>query len=82
MLHEQTAFYRENPFEYTGFREARQAAGLTFAVTPRAARILHFPAGTYLVSDTLRYTIRDLQNTHGCEPPQLIQFRGSLRPMS
>jgi hypothetical protein len=75
-LQEQTAFYRENPFEYTGLREARKGAGLIFAVTPPEARILYFPAGTYLVSDTLRYTIRDLQNKNGFELPQLIQFRG------
>jgi hypothetical protein len=73
---EQTAFYLENPFEYTGLREARKGAGLIFAVTPPAARILYFPAGTYLVGDTIRYTIRDMQNKNGFELPQLIQFRG------
>ena len=73
---EQDAFYKENPFEYEGLFEARKQHGMIFLPVPAPARILYFPEGTYLVSDTLRYSFRDLQNCNDFELPQLIQFRG------
>ncbi len=72
----QDAFFRENPFEYEGLFEARKSHGMIFVPVPPPARLLYFPHGTYLVSDTLRYTLRDLQNCNRFELPQLIQFRG------
>ena len=73
---EQDAFYRENPFEYEGLFEARKQHGMIFLPVPAPARILYFPHGRYVVSDTLRYSFRDLQNCNDFELPQLIQFRG------
>ena len=32
------------------------------------ARIIYFPAGTYLVSDTVTYTLKDLQNRYWSKP--------------
>ena len=32
------------------------------------ARIIYFPAGTYLVSDTVTYTLTNLQNRHWSKP--------------
>ncbi|MFO7955470.1 MAG: glycosyl hydrolase family 28-related protein [Candidatus Brocadiia bacterium] len=73
---EQAAFYRQNPFEYEGLFEARKPHGMIFLPVPAPAKTLYFPRGTYLVSDTLRYTLRDLQNCNDFELPQLIQFQG------
>jgi len=73
---EQETFYAENPFEYTGLFEARKSHGPIFHPVSPEAKILYFPAGTYQVSDTIRYTLRDLQNCNRFELPQLIQFRG------
>jgi hypothetical protein len=73
---QQDAFYKENPFEYEGLFEARKPHGMIFLPVPAPARILYFPKGTYLVSDTLRYSLRDLQNCNDFELPQLIQFLG------
>lgn len=75
-LKEEMAFYAENPFEYEGLFEARKPQGLIFHVVPPPPKILYFPKGTYLVSDTLRYSFDDLQNANSFELPQLIQFRG------
>ncbi|MEI6175742.1 MAG: glycosyl hydrolase family 28-related protein [Verrucomicrobiota bacterium] len=38
---------------------------------------LYFPEGTYLVSDTLRYRHKDLQNTYKNELNQWIRIRGA-----
>ncbi len=75
-LKEEEAFYAENPFEYEGLFEARKPQGLIFHAVPPTARILYFPEGTYLVSNTIRYSFDDLQNANHFELPQLIQFRG------
>ncbi|MFW6286770.1 MAG: glycosyl hydrolase family 28-related protein [Candidatus Sumerlaeota bacterium] len=75
-LKEEEAFYAENPFEYEGLFEARKPRGLIFHVVPPPPKILYFPEGKYLVSDTLRYTFDDMQNANNFELPQLIQFRG------
>ena len=38
---------------------------------------LYFPAGTYRVSDTLRYRHKDLLNTYGSDMNQQIRIRGA-----
>lgn len=81
-LREQSTFYEQNPFEDTGIFEARKPPGLIFHPLPPPARILYFPAGTYLVSDTIRYSFLDVQNANSFELPQLIQFRGQGEHLS
>lgn len=39
--------------------------------------VLYFPAGTYVVSDTLIYRHQDLRNTYGNELNQQIRIRGA-----
>jgi len=59
-LREQAAFYDEHLFEYDGIFEARKQHGHIFLPHAAPARILYLPPGTYLVSDTLRYRLRDI----------------------
>ncbi|MFW6286534.1 MAG: glycosyl hydrolase family 28-related protein, partial [Candidatus Sumerlaeota bacterium] len=64
------------PFESEGLPEVRKDWGAVYPLSPPPARILYFPKGTYLVSDTVRYTYRDLQNSIGKELDRMIHFRG------
>ncbi|MGD2174311.1 MAG: hypothetical protein PVJ27_02825, partial [Candidatus Brocadiaceae bacterium] len=56
-------YFQKNPFSSKGLPEARKDYGLVYPPEPPPARILYFPGGTYLVSDTIRYSFRDLQNS-------------------
>ncbi len=78
-LKREMAFYAENPFEYEGTFEARKPHGSIFLTVPAEAKMLYFPKGTYLLSDTLRYSFDDLQNTNNFELPNLIQFQGESK---
>ncbi|MBE7539655.1 MAG: hypothetical protein HS122_14750 [Opitutaceae bacterium] len=49
---------------------------VVFPARPEQSRILYFPNGTYLVSDTLCYTFADLHNTSGGELNRQIIIRG------
>lgn len=42
--------------------------GVIFPETVPASRIIYFPAGTYLVSDTVGYTLKNLQNIYHAKP--------------
>ena len=55
---------------YIGFENRRWKEGYS-VIYPEFApdsRIIYFPAGTYLVSDTVTYTIKNLQNRHWSKP--------------
>ena len=55
---------------YIGFENRRWKEGYS-VIYPEfapASRIIYFPAGTYLVSDTVSYTLKDLQNRHWSKP--------------
>ncbi len=55
---------------YLGF-EVRMEADFRYVVYPEfvpPSRIIYFPAGTYLVSDTVTYTIKNLQNIFKTKP--------------
>lgn len=55
---------------YIGFENRRWKEGYS-VIYPEfapASRIIYFPAGTYLVSDTVTYTLKDLQNRHWSKP--------------
>ncbi len=49
---------------------------VVFPARPEPSRILYFPNGTYLVSDTVCYTFTDLHNTSGGELNRQIIIRG------
>ena len=58
-------------FVYRGFENRIHYGGITNVIYPEvvpSARIIYFPAGEYLVSDTVSYTIDNLQNIHNSEP--------------
>ena len=55
---------------YIGFENRRWKEGYS-VIYPEyvpESRIIYFPAGTYLVSDTVSYTLKDLQNRHWSKP--------------
>ena len=55
---------------YIGFENRRWREGYS-VIYPEFvpdSRIIYFPAGTYLVSDTVTYTIKNLQNRHWSKP--------------
>ncbi|MFW5863842.1 MAG: glycosyl hydrolase family 28-related protein [bacterium] len=68
--------YAKYPFELEGTPESNKVFGAIYPLSPPPARILYFPKGVYLVSDTIRYTFRDLQNPIGKELDRMIHFRG------
>ena len=53
-----------------GFENRRWTDGYSVIYPEFApdARIIYFPAGTYLVSDTVTYTLKNLQNRHWSKP--------------
>lgn len=60
--------------------ECHKADGViraTCCVRLPSVPVVYFPEGTYLVSDTLRYRHKDLQNTYGSEMNQWIRLRGA-----
>jgi len=60
--------------------ECHKADGVvraTCCVRLPSVPVLYFPEGTYLVSDTLRYRHKDLQNTYKNELNQWIRIRGA-----
>ena len=63
---------RENPEAIIGFE---RCSG-TFPYRNAPGRILYFPHGVYLVSDTISYSFRDLQNASGMEFNRCIHFQG------
>lgn len=55
---------------YMGF-ETRCECGKLYVIYPQyvpSSRIIYFPAGTYLVKDTITYTIKNLKNIFGSDP--------------
>ena len=55
---------------YLGFENRRWKEGYS-VIYPEFvpdARIIYFPSGTYLVSDTVTYTLKNLQNRHQSKP--------------
>jgi len=69
-------YFAQNPFSGESLQVIRQKGGIMHPQHLPPTRILYFPNGTYLVSDTIRYTVRDLQNSFGSEKNRLIHFRG------
>jgi hypothetical protein len=63
---------RENPEAVIGFE---RCSG-TFPYRNPPSRILYFPNGIYLVSDTICYTLPHLQNASGMEFNRCLHFRG------
>ncbi len=66
-----------------GFENRIEAGGIPtviFPEDPPIARILYFPKGTYLVSDTICYTLEDLHNLindrPGSDLNRFIHFQG------
>ncbi len=62
--------------------ENRKKDGLIWGIfpyTPPPSRILYFPKGTYLVSDTISYTFDKLKNSFGAELNWRIRFQGESR---
>jgi len=60
--------------------ECHKADGViraTCCVRLPSVPVIYLPEGTYLVSDTLRYRHKDLQNTYGSEMNQWIRIRGA-----
>lgn len=55
---------------YIGFENRRWRDGYSVIYPEFApdARIIYFPAGIYLVSDTVSYTLKNLQNRHWSKP--------------
>jgi len=63
---------QKNPKAVIGFE---RCSG-TFPYHNAPSKILYFPNGVYLVSDTISYTFRDLQNASGMEFNRRIHFQG------
>ena len=61
-------------FGYIGFenrkfiRDGEQRVSVIFPEYVPASRIIYFPAGTYLVSDTVCYTLGSIQNIYHSKP--------------
>lgn len=69
-------------FIYENSFENRRENGRNFAVFPDRmppSRILYFPKGTYLVSNTICYHFDNLQNGLGVEMNWCIRFQGEFR---
>ena len=72
-------FRLENSFEN------RKANGVIFGIFPDRfppSRIIYFPKGTYLISDTICYSMDNLQNFMGSEINWCIRFQGESRTES
>lgn len=72
-------FRLENSFEN------RKAGGVLFGIFPDGlppSRIIYFPKGTYLISDTICYSLDNLQNFMGSEINWCIRFQGESRTES
>lgn len=72
-------FRLENSFEN------RKTDGVLFGIFPDRlppSRIIYFPKGTYLVSDTICYSMDNLQNFMGSEMDWCIRFQGESRTES
>ena len=63
---------RQNSKAIIGFE---RCSGI-FPYRNAPGRILYFPNGVYLISDTISYSFRDLQNASGLELNRCIHFRG------
>ncbi|MBT3295387.1 MAG: hypothetical protein HN919_03225 [Verrucomicrobia bacterium] len=79
-LAEVEALPAEGHHRHPGGFENHRRDGVAYCVC--CARLpflptLTFPAGTYLVSDTLRYRHKDLLNTYGSDMNQQIRIRGA-----
>ncbi len=60
--------------------ENRKQRGESICIFPETlpfAPTIYFPAGEYLVSDTLTYTLENLQNSKGSELSWQLRFRGA-----
>lgn len=68
-------FLRDNPLASIG-QEKPQAI---FPYKNSPAKILYFPNGTYLVSNTITYSFEDLVNKQGLELAWRLHFRGQSR---
>jgi len=68
-------FLREHPLASIG--QERPQAIFPYKSSP--AKILYFPRGTYLVSDTITYSFEDLVNKQGLELCWRLHFRGQSR---
>lgn len=72
-------FRLENSFEN------RKQDGVIFGIFPDRlppSRIIYFPKGTYLISDTICYSLDNLQNFMGSEINWCIRFQGENRAES
>ena len=71
-FHQRQRILRENPEAVIGFE---RCSG-TFPYRNPPAKILYFPNGTYLISNTICYSYTDLQNASGMEFNRCLHFVG------
>jgi hypothetical protein len=57
-------------------RKVKGVVAMIFPAHPAFSKVLYFPNGTYMVSDTVCYTFEDLNNTQGNELNRQIIVRG------
>jgi hypothetical protein len=65
--------------------ENKKVNGVTWGIFPYAqppSRIIYFPKGTYLISDTICYSMDNLKNSCGNELNWCIRFQGESREES
>ncbi|MFA7368239.1 MAG: glycosyl hydrolase family 28-related protein [Kiritimatiellales bacterium] len=74
-FNERQQFLQKNPLAAIG----QQRSQAIFPYKSSPAKIIYFPKGTYLVSDTITYSYDDLVNKQGLELNWRLHFRGQNR---